>query len=241
MSDFPIKRIFTKAQLGGEAVNFLRYILSSNVTASATTLPVTTNPTTKLPDGSSGSLFVSVGAPGVDVEIMLVTSRDSSNIYVTRNADGQGAYAHNSGDYVRVCVSGNIFNMLADVIADLQTVLVATAVCAEDVEAFRAVCYNSSGLFINAKANALTTSLVVGMVQSRFAAGQTAIALRMGLITNTNWTYTAQKRLWLSDVQAGVLSEGLPQTGSYQVCCGITKTMSSIEFRCPDYSTIAQM
>ncbi len=243
MSNFP-KQFYTKEQLGGVGVNLLRYKLSAAVTAAATTFPVSTNPTTfpALPDPTTtgAQIYMRIGSPGIDEEVIKVTSRDSSNIYVLRNIDGHGAHVHNIDDYVVYTFSAEIWNLVCDVLADIQSnCLMFSGITAEEIAPYDVVTYNSSGLIIRAKANALATSYIFGICQNGAGLGQTAFGLRTGIVTNNNWKYNALKKLWLSATEAGKLIEMEPDSG-FSAFGGMSVTATKIDFR-PELSQMGQL
>ena len=244
LSTFPARK-YTRAQLGGTGVNLLKYVLGSAVTSSATTFPVSTDPTTKLPDiATNGDLiFGRIGLPGTDAEVVLLTNRDASNIYVKRNADGQGAYGHSADDILYIVGwTAEHHSLIASLLEDIQDQICAVRTTAIDLLPYKCVTYNSSGQFIYAKADTLATSIIVGMTLDGFKAGSEAVALRRGYINNPNWNWNTQKRLWLSAIQDGELSEYEPGSGSnhYSAYAAHSCLATSIDFG-PEKSSIAKV
>jgi hypothetical protein len=238
MSNFPGSK-YSKESLGYGIPNMLAFTLASNVTTSGTTFTVTENAETKgLPNPASGyKIYGRIGALDVDDEVVLITARSSTSITVIRNIDSRGASTHTAGDILYICFAAEHLNTITDLLDAIQSEIIATGTAGEDIEPYRVLGYNSSGELVKAKADTLENSLVVGMNTVGFIKGATAYCLRSGVITNDDWYYTAQKRLWLSSTTAGVLLESRPETG-YEVCCAITKTATTIDFRAPYWGMI---
>ena len=238
MSDFPGVKI-AKEALGYGIPNMLRLTLTSGVTTSGVTFTVTENPITKgVPDPASGySIYGRIGAVDVDDEVVQITARDATTLTVIRNIDSRGAFAHVAGDLVVICFAAEHLNGITDLLDAVQSEITATGTAGETIEPYKVLCYNSSGQFVKAKADALTTSLVVGMTTRGFESGATAYCLRSGVVSNDDWYFNYQTRLWLSATSAGDLTEVRPSTG-YEACCAITKNTTSIDFRAPYWGMI---
>lgn len=238
MSDFPGIKI-AKEALGYGIPNMLRLTLTSSVTTSGTTFTVTESPVTKgVPDPASGyTVYGRVGAVDVDDEVVQITARDATTLTVIRNVDSRGAFTHAAGDLVVICFAAEHLNGITDLLDAIQSQITVTGTAGEVLESYKILCYNSSGQLVRAKADTLATSLVVGITTRGFESGATAYGLRSGVITNSDWNFNPQSRLWLSATSAGDLTEIRPATG-FEACCAITKNATSIDFRAPYWGMI---
>lgn len=238
MSNFPGTKL-SKESLGYGIPNMLKFTLASGVTSSGTSFTVTEDSEDKgLPDPASGYYLMGrIGAVDVDDEVVRITARSNKTLTVARNIDSRGAFAHSAGDDLIICFSAEHLNIITDLLDAIQSEIIATGTAGEDIEPYMVLCYNSSSELVKAKADALATSFVVGMNTVGFKKGATAHCLRSGAITNGDWYYTTQTRLWLSATTAGVLIESRPATG-FEVCCAITKSATSIDFRAPYWGMI---
>lgn len=243
MSDFP-KKILSQAQLGGVAKNFLQFTLSADVTSTTGTFPVNEDPTSgtytlDTDDINAGRVYMSIGNPLTDEqEVVRVTSVDSSNIYVARNVDGRNASVHYEDDYLKLCWPAELYNLITDVVNDIENELAFSATCAEDVEPYKCVTINSSGQMLKAIATAEATSYVYGITLDGFGAGSTGYALRTGIVQNTNWYYDSISKLWLSDSVAGELMTHPPDDGNYESINAMTIPDNKISFN-PIWSSVA--
>jgi len=124
---------------------------------------------------------------------------------------------------------------------DVEGALSVTAVAAENIAAYDVVALNSSDQFVKADASDAAKIFVVGIAPKKIDSGTQGTVMRQCELSNANWTWTAQSKLYLSDATAGRMSHDQPlaESGNYSVLCALTRTSKKILFNA-DLGSIVQ-
>lgn len=240
---------YTKAQLGGEAYSLLRTYLTAGISATDVVIPVAS--TANFPDGSSGICTIRIGTPSIeDAEVIRYTSKDDTHFYCDsvsdRGYDGTTAYAHSINNWVNFGYPAIVHNRICETIANIETFIrdelrggYKARADLGGINQYDVCCLNSVGKFTKANATYLETSYVIGIAPLAILPNEEGYSIT-GKISNSNWAWNPQKRLWLSTID-GQLSEDKPGVDNYEVYCGRSILPDTILFEIPDIGKIAKL
>ncbi len=238
---------FSKAQLGGEAVNSLRTQLTGAVSTVALVLPVQS--TAGFPDGSSGIVVVRIGTPaGGDEEMIRYSSKDDTNFYVPetggRNYDGRGVHVHEVDDFVNFGLSAESYNRVCETVAGLETFVRDEGrsglflQAAEDIDRYDCVTMNGVGRWVKTDIDFEETSWCDGMALTAIPMDAFGVA-SAGIVDNSEWSWNPQKLLYLSTTPGGI-SEDRPGVGKFVCCVGKSVLPKKILFVRPYLEMVSQ-